>query len=265
MRTMPPSPDEPGGAGQPAALEARGLGLALPVGLARRRRTILADVDLALARGERLALVGPNGSGKSSLLRVLAGVERATAGEVRVLGGSPADPALRARIGFLPEDSPFPPELTPRAALELLASLHALPRAQRRARVDAALAEVGLADEARLPMSRFSKGMHRRFGLAQAFLHEPDVVLLDEPTAGLDAPGHVVLDALLARAEERGATLVLASHHVEDVLTHCDRVLVLLEGRVALEGTPEEVFAGDTSRATLLELYRRLAAPTGRS
>jgi len=214
-----------------------------PVGLLRRRRAVLRGVDLELGRGERLGLVGPNGSGKSTLLRLISGVEPASGGEVRVFGTSPHELSARRRTGFLPEASPFPPELRARTVLELVASLNGVPAAERGGRIDTMLDRVGLGADAGRRLESFSLGMLRRFGLAQAFLHEPDLLLLDEPTAGLDAPGNVVLDELLGEAHARGATLVIASHQLADILDHCDRLVILIAGRIAAAGTPRELLA----------------------
>ena len=244
----------------PLVLEIRGLGksfgarssLALLRLGGRRRLQVLAGVDLALEPGARVGLCGPNGSGKSTLLRIVAGIEPPDTGLVRLFGATPADPAARRRIGFLPEASPFPAELSARAALELFASLHGFGRRERHARVAASLERVGLADQAARALGRFSKGMLRRFGLAHAFLAEPDLVLLDEPTAGLDAAGHVLLDELLRESAARGATLLFASHHYEDVARHAERAVVLVDGRIVADGTPAGVLGGP--ERTLLEI-----------
>jgi len=220
-----------------------GVGQGFPIGLGLRRIEVLRGIELELERGAALGLVGPNGSGKSTLLRLLAGVDRPLAGTVEVLGGSPRAPRVRARVGWLPEESPFPRELGARRALELIANLNGLPRAAARERAGALLEGVGLGRQAGTPLSRFSRGMLRRFGLAQAVIAEPDLLLLDEPTAGLDAPGCEVLEALLAEARGRGASVVIASHLIADLHRHCARLAVLIGGRVAAVGTPLELLA----------------------
>jgi ABC-2 type transport system ATP-binding protein len=225
------------------ALDVRGLERRFRVGVFLRRRAALRGIDLSLARGSWLGLVGPNGSGKTSLLRILAGVDVASAGEVRVLGGDPSRRQTRARVAFLPEDSPFPPELSARAALDLLGGLHGLERGVLRERARSLLERVGLQGEERLALGKYSRGMLRRFGLAQAFLTDPDLVLLDEPTAGLDALGFEVIETLFAEARACGRTLVVASHLASDLQRHCDRVAVLLAGRVAMVGATAEVLA----------------------
>ncbi|MEO6710949.1 MAG: ABC transporter ATP-binding protein, partial [Planctomycetota bacterium] len=196
----------------------------------------------------------PNGSGKSTLLRVLAGVERPPGGELAVLGGDHASSRIRARVGFLPEDTPFPRELRALEALELLASLRGVERATARARAQELLAAVGLDGARRTKLGHFSRGMLRRFGLAQALVHEPDLLLLDEPTAGLDAQGFAVFDELLERARARGVSMVIASHVLADLQAHCDQLIVLHEGRVAAAGKPGEVLRGEVGGSIVLEV-----------
>lgn len=226
----------------PPAARLIGLSKHYPVRLGLGRKTVLRELDLTIPNGATLGLVGPNGSGKSTLQRILAGVERASSGTVEVLGGALADPSVRARIGFVPEDSPFPGELDARAVLDLLGSLQGIRRRETRTRGAELLERVGLADHARSPLRRFSRGMLRRFALAQAWLHRPDLILLDEPTAGLDAQGFDVLDELLAEARGRGAAVVFTSHLVSDLHEHCDEIVVLLDGAVAARGAPWELF-----------------------
>lgn len=232
------------------------------------RRAVLCGVDLELARGAVLGLVGPNGSGKTTLLRILAGVDRPSAGLLSVLGGSPEERRVRPRIGWLPEDSPFPPELSARATLELLGSLSGLGRREARRRGEALLGRVGLAEHARRPLGRYSRGMRRRFGLAQAWLADPELILLDEPTAGLDAAGFGVLEDLLGEAARAGTSVVLSSHLLADLVERCDQVALLLEGRIAAQAPPAELFARegcwhaeleglDADRARSLEAWAR--------
>ncbi len=212
------------------------------VGLGFKRRQVLRGIDLSLEQGLILGLVGPNGSGKSTLLRLCAGVDRPTSGTIEVLGGSPLSQRVRERLAYLPEDSPFPTELTALGVMELLGSLHGMRRRELRPRAADLLERVGLAEQRRTPLRNYSRGMLRRFGLAQTFLTEPDLVLLDEPTAGLDATGFGVLEDLLADARARQATVVLCSHLLSDVHDHCDRLAVLLDGKLAASGTPTELF-----------------------
>ncbi len=225
------------------ALEVRGLAQSYRVGWGFARRKVLDGIDLALLSGRTLGLLGPNGSGKSTLLRLLAGIERPTSGEVRILGRSTEDERARAKLGYLSEGNPFPGELHALETLEFLASVFGMRRKEATERALRALERVGLAGEAKKPLARFSQGMHRRFGLAQAFFHEPELVLLDEPTAGLDAAGQGLLDAFVTEARTRGTSLVISSHYPSDVLRLADEIAVLLEGRLMFRGTPEELVA----------------------
>jgi ABC-type multidrug transport system ATPase subunit len=223
-----------------------------PVRLGLSRSSVLRGVDLELARAATLGLAGPNGSGKSTLLRLAAGIDAPMGGAVSVLGGSAGDPAVRARVGYLPEEAAFPRELTCRGALRLFGALSGMPRREAHARADALLAQVGLEHDATRTLSRCSRGMLRRFGLAQAWLHSPALILLDEPTAGLDALGFEVLNEFLDEARARGAAVVLASHLLADLSERCDEVAILCDGRVVLHGSPEAVLGG----TSLSEVYR---------
>ena len=239
-----------------AAMSFRGVDHGYPIRLGLARSAVLHGLDLALARGQTLGLAGPNGSGKSTLLRLAAGIDLPVRGTVQVLGCSAGDPKIRARVGYLPEDATFPRELTLRGALRLFGALQGMPRKETIARGDRLLERVGLERSASTTLARCSRGMLRRFGLAQAWLHAPDLILLDEPTAGLDALGFEVLNDLLSEARQREASIVLASHVLSDLSDRCDQVAVLFEGRVAEYGTPAEVL-GQTS---LTDIYRRHAA-----
>ncbi len=226
---------------RPPALSLAGLCHAYPIRLGLARREVLHSLDLELAAGASLGLVGPNGSGKSTLLRIIAGVEEPRSGRLEVLGGSPDSSAIRARIGFLSDGSPFPREMSAQSALELVAAMYGLSQSERKQRANELLGRVGLDASRRVALGKFSRGMSRRFGLAAALVHEPDLVLLDEPTAGLDALGFAVLEELLAEARARGASLIVASHILTDIQTHCDRLAVLVDGRVAFEGVPRDL------------------------
>lgn len=222
------------------AIAVQDLTVRLPVGAGWRRRTILDRVSFTSPAGRVLGLLGPNGSGKSTLLRHLAGVMRPSAGSVRLFGMDARAAEAFQAVTYLPEDSPFPRDLRALDALRLLSSLRGRTGKGAQSQWLDALERAGLADQARLPLGRFSRGMLRRFGLAQAFLFEPRLVLLDEPTAGLDAPGLLVLEQWLQEHKARGGSLVLCSHYLQDLVQHADQVIVLWQGRVVRQGDTEE-------------------------
>ncbi|MBC9711285.1 ABC transporter ATP-binding protein [Streptomyces sp. TRM66268-LWL] len=210
------------------------------------RKTLALDaLTLDFERGVH-GLLGPNGAGKTSLIRVLATVAPATAGRVEVLGHDLADrralPAVRRRLGYLPQDFGFYPGFTVREFVAYVAWLKELSRETTGAAVERALERVGLGDRADARMKTLSGGMLRRAGIAQALVNEPDVLLLDEPTAGLDPEQRVEFRELL-RDVGRDAAVLVSTHLVEDVAAACTEVTLLAEGRVAYRGTTEQLAA----------------------
>ncbi|MCY3001706.1 MAG: ABC transporter ATP-binding protein [Planctomycetota bacterium] len=226
---------------RPLAVEVRGLRRNYSTGFLGRPREVLHGLELEIGRGEFIGLVGPNGSGKSTLLRLLAGVDEVEQGSIRVFGHAPDSQAARRATGFCPEDSPFPSDLAARDVLALLGSLHGLGGAELERRANELLVRVGLAESARTKLGAYSRGMLRRFGIAASLLHQPELVLLDEPTAGLDAPGYAAIDGLLDEVRARGATLVVSSHLLGELHQRCDRIVVLVEGRIVASGSSEEL------------------------
>ena len=193
-------------------------------------RVALRRVTIAIEPGETVALVGANGSGKSTLLRIVAGLTRPTAGEA-LIDGVPAtslSTASRAVIGYLGHRSLAYRGLSARENLSLMADLHGVPRSD----VETALAEVGLAERAGDRIDGFSRGMLQRLSLGRALLHRPGLVLLDEPTTGLDADGLATLDALIA-ARRGAASIVISTHDGAFATRHADRAIRLATGEVA--------------------------------
>jgi ABC-2 type transport system ATP-binding protein len=186
-------------------------------------------------------LLGPNGSGKSTTIRLLLGIHAPTAGEARVLGHPAGHREARRRTGYMPEEADLYPFLTARETVETAGALHGMARGDRRRAAGDLLERVGLAAEADRRVEGFSRGMKRRVGLAAALVHRPDLLVLDEPTAGLDPVGREGLLALLGECRGRGATVLLSSHILSDVERLCDRVAILGAGRLAAAGTLEEV------------------------
>lgn len=198
----------------------------------------LRGIDLAVDRGSAFGLIGLNGAGKTTFIKILLGVVRPTGGVVRVLGGSPEDVEVRRRIGYLPERLDLPPHLTAAAFLGSVARLKGLRGAATE--IDRQLARVGLAGERRR-IGGFSKGMRQRLGLAAALLGGPDLLVLDEPTDGVDPLGRAEVRRLLREELQRGATLFLNSHLLSETERICDRIGILSEGRLVLQGSLEEL------------------------
>ncbi|MFD8866769.1 ABC transporter ATP-binding protein [Streptomyces sp. NPDC059590] len=206
-----------------------------------RRTTALDAVDLAFGPGVH-GLLGPNGAGKTSLIRVLATVAAPTSGRVELLGGDISAPAhrtaVRRRLGYLPQDFGYYPGFTVREFVAYMAWLKEIPRADAPAAVERAVARVGLADRIDAKVRTLSGGMVRRVGIAQAIVNDPRLLLLDEPTAGLDPEQRVDFRALL-RELGRDATVIVSTHLVEDVAAACTEVTLIAAGRVAYRGTPQ--------------------------
>ncbi|MEZ6016175.1 MAG: ABC transporter ATP-binding protein [Planctomycetota bacterium] len=200
-------------------------------------------LDLEVRRGEALGLLGPNGAGKTTTLRILSTLASRDGGEVRVLGLDPATDgaALRARIGVVPQEIALYSALTARENLEFFAAAHGVPRAKLGARVDWALGVAGLADRARSRVEGFSGGMKRRLNIVASMLHEPELLFLDEPTAGVDpqSRNHVFDFVEALRAE--GLTLIYTTHLMGEVERLCDRIVVMDRGRAVAAGTLAEL------------------------
>jgi ABC-2 type transport system ATP-binding protein len=221
------------------AIEAEGLEKHYPGAFGRPGTAALRGLTVAVPAGAAFGLIGPNGAGKTTFVKALLGVVHPSAGRVRLLGGDPQDPAVRARVGYLPERLALSPAWTP---LELLASVGRLKRLRPpRARLLSLLEEVGIAAEARRRVGGFSKGMRQRVGLACALLGEPELLVLDEPTDGLDPMGRVEVRGLLGRAVARGATVLLNSHLLAETERVCGRIAILVDGRVVREGPLQEL------------------------
>jgi len=203
----------------------------------------LRNVDLEIGAGV-FGLLGPNGAGKTTLLRTLATIITPTTGTLRLLGHDPSQPegrrALRRRLGYLPQTLGYYPNFTVYEFFEYFALLKEIPPGRVAAAAARAIERVGLGDRARAKLGTLSGGMLRRVGIAQAIVNDPDLLLLDEPTAGLDPEQRVGFRALLREIGVQG-TVIVSTHLVEDIGASCGEVALLERGRIVFQGTPEQL------------------------
>jgi len=190
------------------------------------------SLSLTVRRGEIFGFLGPNGAGKSTSIKMLLGLVKPTGGQAFVLGAPAGDVQVRRKIGFLPEDFRFYEWLRPVEFLELHGRLCGVPAATLRERIPALIDLVGLTPHQSKRLDEFSKGMLQRIGLAQALIHEPELIFLDEPTSGLDPMGRRLVRDIVRAQRERGATVFLNSHLLSEIEVTCDRVVFLKDGEV---------------------------------
>jgi ABC-2 type transport system ATP-binding protein len=210
-------------------------------------------------------LLGPNGSGKTTTLKMLLGLLYPTKGKSLCLGADSTDPRISARIGFMPEESYLYSYLNARETLDFYGKLFGLPSRVRRIRIEALIDMVGLRPAASRPVGTYSKGMARRIGLAQALINDPELLILDEPTTGLDPIGTRQIKDLIKELARRGKTVLLCSHLLADVEDVCDRIAILYAGRIQAEGKvrqllqqahKRQITTGAIGEATLKEIER---------
>ena len=235
------------------ALETSGLSKSYPTGaLHRGRRPALEELTLTVSRGEVFGYLGPNGAGKTTTLKLLLGLLRADRGTARVLGVPHTERSWRHRAGYLPENPYLYDYLTPQEYLDYAGRLFGMPLSERRRRSREVLDRVGLADSARVPMRRFSKGMLQRAGLAQALLNDPELVFLDEPMSGLDPMGRHMVKEVILDLRGRGRTVFFSTHILSDAEGLCDRVGLLRDGRLVTTGRLDEILRIDVSHLEVL-------------
>jgi lipooligosaccharide transport system ATP-binding protein len=215
--------------------------------------TAVDGIDVTVHAGEAFGFLGPNGAGKSSAMRMIAATSPPTSGTLRVLGLDPAEdgPAIRARLGVVPQEDNLDLELTVRENLLVYARYFGIPRA------DELLEFTQLTDRAGSQVDHLSGGMKRRLTIARGLVNEPDLLLLDEPTTGLDPQARQLLWDRLYRLKQRGTTLVLTTHYMDEAEQLCDRLVVMDQGRIVAEGSPRELIETHVARE-VVEL--RLAA-----
>jgi ABC-2 type transport system ATP-binding protein len=223
----------------------------------RPKARAVDNVDFEVRRGEVFGLLGPNGSGKSTTVKLLLGLLNPTRGHIEVFGHSPRHVQTKSRIGYLPEESYLYRYLNSRETLDFFGNLFHLSKGERDSRAEQLLEMVGLGKTQTRAVGEFSKGMQRRIGLAQALINDPDLVILDEPTAGLDPIGCREVKDLIIALARRGKTVILSSHLLSDVEDVCDRVVIYYGGKIQAAGTLKELLAEpDTLRITTPVLPR---------
>jgi ABC-2 type transport system ATP-binding protein len=221
-----------------------------------RKVHALRGIQMHVRPGEIFGLLGPNGAGKSTLVKIITTVIRATRAEGSVLGRPIGHKPTLARVGYMPENVIFPPYLSGREVLLYYAAMSRVDRPTRRRRGDELLEMVGLRDKAQFKVRTYSKGMQQRLGLAQALMNDPQLIILDEPTDGLDPVGRREVRDLLKTLRDQGRTVFLNSHLLGEAESVCDRVAILANGKVVRQGTVEDL----TSLGRYYEI--RLCAPT---
>ena len=231
------------------------------VGFWRKRQVAgLKPLNLAVEAGEVFGYLGPNGAGKTTTLKLLMGIIFPTGGSARILGMDIADPRMKSRIGFLPEQPYFYDYLTAAELLDYYAQLSGVPGRERARRVQEMLGRVGMTQSARTQLRKLSKGMLQRVGIAQAILHDPKVVFLDEPMSGLDPLGRREVRDLIQSLKEEGKTVFFSTHILSDAEALCDRVAILHKGELQGVGAVDDLTARTQSKVEIL--FRGLEAIT---
>jgi ABC-2 type transport system ATP-binding protein len=220
----------------------------------------LAGASFELRAGEMLALLGPNGAGKTTLVRAIAGRVRLDRGTITLLGRPLAPGAARTELGVVPQEIALYPLLTARENLETFGRLNGVSGARLKSKVAWALEWSALGDRSREPIGRFSGGMKRRLNIACGVLHEPKVILLDEPTVGVDPQSRERIHDMLAALRSQGASLLLTTHHLEEAEARCERIVVIDQGRVVASGSLAELVSATVGAGRDVAL--RLAVAT---
>ena len=219
---------------KPSVIEIKGLHVTFKAPLGRRINAV-NGLDLSVRQGEVVGFIGPNGAGKTTTIKVLMGFIQPDRGEARLFGAAAGSVSARSRIGYLPEVAVYYPFLTAREALRLYATLAGIPRDQREQVITSLIGAVGLGGRDRERLSGFSKGMLQRVGIAQAVMGEPDLLILDEVTSGLDPVARHDVRAILMNFKARGKTVFFSSHELTEVALLCDRIILLDEGNIIEE------------------------------
>ena len=215
----------------------------LRVEFGRGSKAAVKGLNLSVHAGEVFGFLGPNGAGKTTTMNVLLGFVNATAGDAYLFGVNVREPIARQRIGYLPELTYYYKFLTAEELLRFYAGIFGIPRAETEKRIDHLLKLVELESARKRRIKLYSKGMQQRVGLAQALINNPDLLLLDEPTSGLDPLGRMKVREIIQRLKDEGKTVFFSSHELGEVETVCDRVAILHEGELKIEGRVTDLLA----------------------
>jgi ABC-2 type transport system ATP-binding protein len=250
------------------AIEVENLHKTYSSSFGRRRVRALAGIDLTVPRGEVFGLLGPNGAGKTTAVKILLDLTRPTSGSARILGVPVGNPSSRRQVGYLPEGHRFPGYLTARETLSIFGRMSGMEGSAMAKRIPEMLERVHLGAWIDVRVKKFSKGMTQRLGLAAALVHDPEVLLLDEPTDGVDPVGRREIRDLLKDEAKKGKAIFLNSHLLSEIELTCDRVAVLRKGTVAVSGRIEDLtrreqqyrFAASPLSEELVASFRELGA-----
>lgn len=227
-------------------------------------KTVLNGVTIHINEGEVFGLIGPNGAGKSTTIKLLLGLLSPKKGNIQVFGKAPANHEIHKFIGYLPEQPYFYDYLTGRELLNYYGRLHNIPRIERNNKIVKILAQVGLEHAGNTLIRKYSKGMMQRLGLAQAILHTPKLLFLDEPMSGLDPLGRHDMSKLIQHLGENGITIIFCSHILHDIETLCHKIAILHNGTIGHEGKLQNILTGSVQAIEVIlmtpspSLYQRL-------
>lgn len=234
------------------AISTKNLGKIYRVGFFMRQVEGLRDLSLEVGQGEAFGFIGPNGAGKTTTIKILMGLHRPTSGSASLFGVDVNESAARSRVGFLPERPYFYEHLSAREVLHFYGQLSGMESDMRADRIEMLLERVQLTRFADVSLAKYSKGMLQRVGLCQTLLHDPDLVVLDEPMSGLDPVGRALVRDLIIEQRDAGKTVFFSSHILSDVEAICDRVAILVAGELRESGPIDEVVADRDSLESVL-------------
>lgn len=235
------------------AIEIQNLSKDYAVGFWKKQlRPALKSLNLTVSEGETFGFLGPNGAGKTTTLKLLMGIIFPTSGSVKILGKACEDPEVKRRIGFLPEQPYFYDYLSASELLHYYAQLSGVSAAGRKEKIASLLEKVGLADAGNKQLRKFSKGMLQRVGIAQAIVHDPEVIFLDEPMSGLDPLGRHEIRELIQVLKDRGKTIFFSTHILSDAEALCDRVAVIHKGELRGVGVVDDLRSSTAERAEVI-------------